>query len=63
MDPWTCSPKQVKAVLAERLCPIAEQDKWRISYLGKLLEQRGEKFYAMEDTEEVTELIDSLCTN
>ena len=27
VDPWHCSPKQVKQLLAERLVPMADQDK------------------------------------
>ena len=37
------------------------EDRWRLAYLGKLLEQRGELYHEMKDTEELTELIDSLC--
>ena len=63
LDPWTCSPKQVKIVMSERLGQLPEQDKWRLTYLGRLLEERGEKFFSMEDTIQLTELIDSLCVN
>ena len=40
-----------------------EQDQWRVPYLGKLLEQRGELHHQMMDTAELTELIESLCEN
>ena len=63
LDPWQCSPKDVKAVLADKLAELPDQDKWRVAYLGRLLEERGEMFHNMFDTKEITELIDSLCTN
>ena len=49
--------------MSERLGQLPEQDKWRLTYLGRLLEERGEKFFRMEDTTQLTELIDSLCVN
>jgi hypothetical protein len=63
LDPWQCSPKDVKAVMAEKQVELPDQDKWRVPYLGRLLEERGERFHYMEDTMEITELIDSLCVN
>ena len=42
LDPWSCSSGQVKKVLGDRLSEIPAQDMWRLGYLGKLLEQRGE---------------------
>ena len=63
LDPWQCSPKDVKAVMAEKLVELPDQDKWRVPYLGRLLEERRESFHNMEDTNENTELIDSLCIN
>ena len=63
MDPWNCSPKDVMAVMVEKLSEMRDQDRWRLPYLGRLLEERGERFHMMEDTTGVTELIDSLCVN
>ena len=63
MDPWNCSPKDVKEVMVEKLSEMPDQDRWRLPYLGRLLEERGERFHMMEDTEGVTELIESLCVN
>ena len=63
LDPWTCSPKEVKRVLGEKLGQVPDLDEWRLPYLGKLLEERGERHYNMEDTTELTKLIDSLCIN
>jgi hypothetical protein len=47
----------------ENLSELPDQDRWRLLYLGRLLEERGERFHMMEDTTGVTELIDSLCVN
>ena len=63
LDPWCCTSKQVKKVLGGRLSVVPEQDMWRLPYLGKLLEQRGELHHQMMDTAELTELIESLCEN
>ena len=63
LDPWCCSSSQVKQVLGEKLREVPAQDLWRLAYLGKLLEQRGEAHHEMLDTRELTELIDSLCIN
>ena len=63
LDPWCCLGSQVKRVMWEKLADLPEQDKWRLPYLGKLLEQRGDLYYQLEDTSELTELIDSLCLN
>ena len=63
LDRWACTSKDVKKVLAGRLREVPEQDMWRLPYLGKLLEQRGELHHNMMDTSELTELIDSICEN
>ena len=63
LDPWSCSPKDIKKVLSEKVADLPDQDKWRLPYLARLLEERGERFHSMEDTTEITELIDSLCSN
>ena len=44
---------------------LSEEDKWRISYLSKLLGQRQVFQYETNDVEEnrLTPLIDSLCVN
>jgi hypothetical protein len=47
----------------EKLSEMPDQDRWRLPYLGRLLEERGERFHNMEDTVGITELIDSLCIN
>ena len=63
LDPWSCLGHQVKKVLGDMLAEVPQQDRWRISYMEKLLAQRGEKFYTMDSTTELTELIDSLSLN
>ena len=64
-DPWGTTSSQVKKVLgeSERQAQVPEQDAWRLVYLAKLLEQRGELHYNMGDTAELSDLIDSLCVN
>ena len=42
---------------------VPDEDIWRVKYLGKLLEARGEANYEREDTEQLTVLIDSLCSS
>ena len=44
---------------------IKEQDKWRVGYLARLLEQRQEQHYLgqVEDENSLSTLIDSLCVN
>ena len=49
----------MKKVLSEKLAELPDQDKWRLPYLARLLE----RFHSMEDTIQITELIDSLCSN
>ena len=63
LDPWSCFGSQVKKILGDKLAEVPQQDWWRISYLEKLLTERGEKHYTMGNTTELTELIDSLCMN
>ena len=42
---------------------VPERDRWRLGYLAKMLEARGETFYAGKETELVSILIDSLCSS
>ena len=63
LDPWSCLANQVKRVLSDKLAEVPQQDSWRLLYLEKLLEQRGEMYYQKEDTTELTELIESICLN
>ena len=42
---------------------VQEVDSWRVTYLGKLLEQRDQLVYQGETAENFQELIESLCVN
>ena len=63
LDPWRSISRQVKKVLMNRLTDMPDSDIWRLPYLARLLEQRGELHHKMVDTSELTELVDSLCVN
>ena len=60
------SPGQVRAGLVKKETVVVEDcDKWRIKYLGTLLEHRQEWQYlgSDEEVEEIQKLVDSLCVN
>ena len=61
LDPLTCSQEKIKSALGMRLPNVPDGDCWRLKYLGKLLEARGEANYLGDDVRELTALIDSLC--
>ena len=54
-------PIQIK--LIRKTPEVPDRDKWRLGYLGKMLEQRGEAFYAGKETGHLSVLIDSLCSS
>ena len=65
---WMDPAEKVKEGLASREPAVANEDSWRIPYLGKLLEQRDTLAYQGaavpdEELDRVQELIDSLCIN
>ena len=63
---WTDSPGKVKARLVENeTVAVEDSDKWRVKYLGKLLEHRQEWQYmgSDEEVERIQKLVDSLCVN
>jgi hypothetical protein len=62
LDPLTCSQDKLRAALSMRLPAVPDGDTWRMNYLGKLLEARGQAHYKGDDVTELTDLIDSLCT-
>ena len=65
-NPWTDSPKCLKAEMARvEVVEVGDMDKWRVGYLGLLLEQRQQWHYmGAEDKEmEIQKLVDSLCVN
>jgi hypothetical protein len=63
LNPVTCSQDKLKADLSMRLPAVPDRDSWRIQYLLKLLEARGQAHYKGDDVTELTDLIDSLCTS
>ena len=63
LDPWECTSREVKMVLAETYKEMNNHDMWRIPYLGKLLALRGELHSQLLDTNDVTNLINSVCVN
>ena len=66
LSPWNYSSTRIKEELVEKeKVEVPAQDKWRISYLSKLLEQKQIAHYMGDETvvSQVTTLIDSLCIN
>ena len=61
LSPWDVSPARFKEAFPP--VPVPEQDEWRVPYLGKLLKERYIMENNMQDTDMITELIDSLCTS
>ena len=64
-DPLSASSWKVKNSLMKSAVDVPGGDVWRVSYLAKLLTERGEASYRVEDSAvlRLTALIDSLCTN
>ena len=62
LDPLTGSLVKMKADICSKLVAVPDEDIWRVKYLCKLLEARGEASYEREDTDQLTALIDSLCS-
>ena len=63
LDPLSSCSGKMKAVLGNKLAVVPDRDRWRVSYLERLLEERGQAYYEGGDCEHLTVLIDSLCTN
>ena len=61
IDPWTRTGWKVREAVAGAEVPAMEG--WRIQYLGKLLDARRDLETRCEDTEEISTLIDSLCSS
>ena len=62
----TDSPDKVRTSLMENgTVAVEDSDKWRVKYLGTLLEHRQEWQYlgSEEEVEEIQKLVDSLCVN
>lgn len=63
LDPTCTSSVKLKAVLESKLATIPDMDWWRVRYLGRLLQDRGQAHYEGDDVHQLTDLIDSLCTS
>ena len=61
LDPWTTPGWKIKEAVARAEVPAMEG--WRIQYLGKLLDARREMDDKCDDTEEISSLIDNLCSS
>ena len=62
-DPWITSPDDLRQSLSSQKADAPEDDRWRLRYLAKLLEERGQLYYDCKDTLNHSNLIDSLCIN
>ena len=51
LDTLTSSSVKVKAVMSGKLVPVPDRDVWRLGYLAKLLEARGQAHYMGEETD------------
>ena len=63
LDPLATSLVKMKAAVWSRVVAVPVDDVWRLEYIGKLLEARGDAHYGGEDTNQLTVLIDSLCSS
>ena len=61
LDPWTMSPAQLRSALFNSKAQTPQEDRWRLSYLARLLQERGQLHYECKDTLYHSSLIDSLC--
>ena len=61
MDPTAATSAAVKKTLVRQF--LSDRDKWRLNYLGSMLQSRGQAFYAGKETALVTSLIDILCSS
>ena len=61
LNPWCASPSMVKSYYNSVTCN--EEDLWRIELLRKYLSTRLEMENNLEETKEITALIDSLCSS
>ena len=53
----------IQAVLNTNEDPTPERDQWRIPFLEKLLVQRRDMEYRLEEDPELMETIDALCSS
>ena len=60
---WVTTPGRVKDALTRAVPAPPPTDEWRIGFLEKLLARRQQMEIEVEDTRNVDELIDSLCSS
>ena len=60
-SPWDCSTWTIKTGLTIK--PIPANDDWRISLLSKMLEYRMKEETLMNNTDDLSKMIDSLCAS
>ena len=61
LDPWLVSDAVIKESLVRD--PVPEEDLWRLPLLSQYLKQRKQMETNLENTDIITDLIDSLCTS
>ena len=59
LDPWTSSEQSIRESLTRT--PVPNEDLWRLPLLCQYLAKRREMEALMENTDYITDLIDSLC--
>ena len=64
MSVWTTAQSRIKAAIIESQTAAApENEEWRIPFQNKLLSHRQELSYLGEDTDTLSQQINSLCIN
>ena len=63
LNPTVATSQAVKKKLIRKTPEVPDRDRWRLGYLGKMLEQRGEAFNSGKETGLLSVLIDSLCSS
>ena len=61
LDPWRCKAWMVREQTPRTEVPVG--DGWRVQYLAKLLMARKEMQTSCLNTDEITALIESLCSS
>ena len=61
LDPWVIPPWRIRNAVKREEVPANEG--WRVQYLAKLLDARGEMEIMCENLEEINLLIDGLCSS
>ena len=61
LDPWTASEESVRKALKKN--PVPDQDMWRLPLLCQFIMKRQDMEVILESTEDITNLINSLCSS